>query len=184
MSEQKTQLTYQQESVIELLKAHVQSQRDAIQTIENKAQQNFIIINIIVAIIATFNLGLGETNSIHQIINERPLLIVIFLVSALIAFLSIRTLTVRKHATYPMDPSHKNAKEWSNSDLEHYYDILVRSYLNIYDHNKEIVDSKGVMVKSAHRLLAMVIVLICLEVSGLLTLLPSWIETIFNQLPR
>lgn len=41
MSEQKTQLTYQQESVIELLKAHVQSQRDAIQTIENKSTAKF-----------------------------------------------------------------------------------------------------------------------------------------------
>lgn len=184
MSEQNTQLTYQRQSVIELLKTHIQSQNDAIKTLENKAQQNFIIINIIIAIVATFNLGLGETNSMRQIINERPPLFFIFLASAFIALLSIRTIAVRKHATHPMDPSYKNAKEWSNSDLEHHYDILVRSYLNIYDHNKEIVDSKGIMVKLAHRLLAVVIVLICLEASGFLTLLPGWIETIFNQFPR
>lgn len=180
MSEQKTQLTYQQRSVIELLKAHVQSQNDAIKTLENKARHNFIIINIIIAIVATFNFGLGETNSMRQIINERPPLFFIFLASAFIALLSIRTIAVRKHATHPMDPSYKNAKEWSNSDLEHHYDILVRSYLNIYDHNKEIVDSKGIMVKLAHRLLAIVVVLICLEAAGLFYFFVDWINQLLS----
>ena len=166
MVEQNKALTYQQQSVLELLKAHVKFQDDAIKTLENKAQQNFIIINIIAAIVATLNLGLEETNLIQQITNEQLFLVialVIFVFYVLIALLSIHTLTVRKHATHPMNPSSKNIREWSNSELEHHYDILVKSYLNIYYHNEEIVDSKGIMIKLAHRLIAIVIVLISLE---------------------
>ena len=185
MSEQKTQLTCQQQGVIELLKAHVQSQKDAIQAIENKAQHNFTIINIIAAFVAALNLRLGETNEIQQIINNRPLLILIFIGYIVIALLSLKALWLRTQSTEPMKVTLKNAQDWSSCELEQYYHILVRSYQDIYDDNGKIVDSKVFMVKWAHRLLAIVIVLIFLEASaGLLLLLPSWVENIFNQLSR
>ena len=65
MVEQDTKLSYQQLSVIELLKAHVQSQKEAINALENKAQQNFTIINIIAAIVVALKLELGETDRIQ-----------------------------------------------------------------------------------------------------------------------
>lgn len=185
MNEQDTRLTYQQESVVNLLRSHVQSQKDAIQTLENKAQHNFTIINIIAAFVATLNLELGETNKIQQIINNRPLLILIFIGGyAFVVFLSLRALVLRMQATEPMTVSLKNAQDWSDCELKHHYDILIESYVQIYDHNEKIVKLKGRSVQWAHNLIIITIGLIVLESSGLLTLLFSWIETIFNQLLR
>ncbi len=184
MNEQDTRLTYQQESVTNLLRSHVQSQKDAIQTLENKAQHNFTIINIIAALVAALNLKLGETSEMQQIINNRPLLILIFIGYAVVVFLSLRALVLRTQATEPMTVTLKNAQDWSNCELEHHYDILMKSYLQIYDHNEKIVTLKGRRVQWAHNLIAIIIGLIVLEASGLLLLLPSWIETIFNQLQR
>ncbi len=59
MTENNTYLSYQKLSVLELLKAHTQSQKDAIKTLETKAQHNFTVINIIAAIVAALNLELG-----------------------------------------------------------------------------------------------------------------------------
>ena len=47
MAGQNSELSYQQLSVVDILKAHTQSQKDAINTLESKAQHNFTIINII-----------------------------------------------------------------------------------------------------------------------------------------
>ena len=169
MNEQDTRLTYQQESVVNLLRSHVQSQKDAIQTLENKAQHNFTIINIIAALVAALNLELGKTGGIQQIVNERPLLILIFVGYVVIVFLSIWTLMLRKQATEPMTVSLQNAQDWSSCELEHYYNILMESYVQIYDHNEKIVKLKGRKVQWSHILIALTIGLICLEVSGLLT---------------
>ena len=73
MAEQDTSLSFQQLSVIDLLKSHIQSQKDAIKTLENKAQHNFDIINIIAAIVAALNLDLGDTYNVRQILSERAL---------------------------------------------------------------------------------------------------------------
>ena len=57
MTEHHNDLSFQQLSVLELLKAHIQSQKDAIATLEaSKAQQNFTTINIIAAIVAALNI--------------------------------------------------------------------------------------------------------------------------------
>ena len=77
-------LNSQQLRVLDLLKAHIQSQTDAIATLESKAQNNFTIINIIVAIVAALNLELGTADNFHQIISERPLLLLIFVGYALV----------------------------------------------------------------------------------------------------
>ncbi len=184
MTEQDTKLSYQQLNVIELLKAHVQSQKDAIKTLENKAQHNFTIINIIAAIVAALNLELGETDKIQQIINERPLLILIFIGYVVVVYLSIRALVLRKQATEPMSVSLKNAQDWSYCALEHHFDILMKSYCKIHEHNEKIVELKGSRVQRAHTLIAIIIGLIVLEASGLWPVLASTAESIINQLPR
>ncbi len=167
MTEKNTDLSYQKLSVLELLKAHIQSQKDAIKTLENKAQHNFTIINIIAAIVASLNLELGETDKIQQIINERPLLILIFIGYVVVVYLSIRALVLRKQGTVPMTVSLKTAQDWSSCDLEHHYDILTKSYVQIYEHNEGIVELKGRRVQWSHTLIAIIIGLIVLEATGL-----------------
>ena len=49
---------HNQEKVIQLLQAHVQSQKSAIKTLESKAMQNLTIANIIAGIVAALNLRL------------------------------------------------------------------------------------------------------------------------------
>ncbi len=47
---------HNQEKVIQLLQAHVQSQKSAIKTLESKAMHNLTIVNIIAGIVAALNL--------------------------------------------------------------------------------------------------------------------------------
>ena len=184
MTNQDTQLTYQELSVLGLLKAHIQSQKDAISTLENKAQHNFTIINIIAAIVAALNLELGKTAEVQQLLIERPLLTLSLAGYAAIVFLSIRALVLRKQGTEPMAVSLKNAKDWSTCELEHHFDILVKSYVQIYEHNEEIVAQKGSKVRWAHILIAIVIVLIGVEALGLWPQIVNLVENAANLVPR
>ena len=166
MTEQDTKLSYQQLSVIALLKDHIQSQKDAIAILENKAQQNFTIINIIAAIVAALNIELGEADKIRQVINERPLFALILIGYAIVVILSIWAVMLRKLASQPMNVSLQNAQDWSNCDLDHHIDILTRSYVEIHEHNEKIAREKGLLVQWAHILIVAVIALIFLEASG------------------
>ncbi len=167
MTEQDPKLSYQQLSVVDLLKSNIQSRKDAIRTLENKAQHNFTIINIVAAIVAALNLELAETYKIQQLFSEQPIFILIFIGYAAILLLSIWVLVPREQGTAAMTVSLKNAQDWSSCDLEHHYDILIKSYVQIYEHNEKIVIQKGKLVKWAHILIVIVIGLIFWEVSGL-----------------
>lgn len=167
MTEKNTNLTYQQLSVIELLKAHLQSQKDAINTLENKAQQNFTTINIIAAIVAALNLELGQADKIQQVINERPLFALILIGYAIVVILSIWAVMLRAWASQPMKISLQNAHDWSNCDLDHHFDILTKSYVAIHEHNEKIARQKRLLVRWAHIMIVVVIALIFLEASGL-----------------
>ncbi|MCY4062989.1 MAG: hypothetical protein OXG53_11525 [Chloroflexi bacterium] len=184
MTDPNAKLSYQQLSVLDLPKAHVQSQRDAIKTLESKAQHNFTIINIIVAIVAALNLELGAADEIQQIINERPLLVLVFVGYMVVVYLSIRTLVLRTQATEPMEVSLENAQEWSRCGLEHHYDILMKSYVQIHEHNHTIVELKGRRVQWAHRLIAATVALVILEASGLWPQIASLAENVLSLLRR
>ena len=171
MTRTKEDLTIQEQSVLDLLKSHIESQRDAIATLENKAQNNFTIINIIVAIVAALNLELGAAESLHQIISERPLLLVIFVGYACVVVLSLSALAIRKQATVPMNVSVKHAKDWSESELEHHLDILMRSYVAIYKYNERIVLFKGRSIKWAYTAIGVVIAATFVEAMGMLPIL-------------
>lgn len=62
---------HNQEKVTEILQARVQSQKDAIKTLESKAMHNFTIVNIIAGIVAALNLpfGAGEAR-LQQIVGN------------------------------------------------------------------------------------------------------------------
>lgn len=167
MTEHHNDLSFQQLSVLELLKAHIQSQKDAIATLETKAQQNFTTINIIAAIVAALNIDLGQTDSLRQVINERPLFALILLGYAAVVILSIWAVMLRKQASQPMEVSVENANDWSNCDLAHHLDILTKSYVNLHKHNGEIVKQKGLLVQWAHITIVIVIGLIFWEALGL-----------------
>ena len=160
-------LTYQQSSVVTLLRDHVQSQRDAIEVLERKAQHNFAIINIVTAFVAALNFDLGNADQLQRMFAERPLLIAILIGYAIVVFLSMRALVLRTQAAAPMEVSLNTARRWAVADLNNHYDILLQSYVNIYDHNQAIVLKKGQSVQWAHRFIAAVIVLVLVEASGL-----------------
>ena len=97
--------SHNQEQVVQILKAHVQSQKEAIKTLEIKAMHNLTIVNIIAGIVAALNLpfGAGEAR-LQQILGNHALfffaatVISIFLIAlcALVAILSIRILFFNK----------------------------------------------------------------------------------------
>ncbi len=76
----------------------------------------------------------------------------------------------------------KNAQDWSSCDLEHHYDILTKSYVQIYEHNEEIVELKGRRVQWAHTLIAIIIGLIVLEATGLWPQIANLVENAINSL--
>ncbi|MCY3831695.1 MAG: hypothetical protein OXG85_01685 [Chloroflexi bacterium] len=164
-----TTVMHNGENVTQLLQAHVQSQKDAIRTLESKAMHNLTIVNIIAGIVAALNLpfSAGEAR-LQQRFGNQPLAylfattISILLVSlcALVAILSIRTLWVRRLRTHPMQPSEQNVKDWSACDPEYFSEIMQKSYLQIYENNACIVDDKGSMVTWSHKVIAAIIILI------------------------
>lgn len=176
------ELNSQQIRVLDLLKAHIQSQTDAIATLESKAQNNFTIINIIVAIVAALNLELGAAKSLHHIISERPLLLAIFAGYALVVVLSLRALVIRKQATAPMTVSVKHAKDWSECEPGHQFDILIRSYVDIYRHNGRIVKLKGRSIQWAYTAIGAVIAVIFVEALGMLPILVELFLGVLNVL--
>ena len=184
MTDPNAKLSFQQLSVLDLLKAHARSQRDAIKTLESKAQHNFTIINIIAAVVAALNLELGQTDEIQQIINERPVLVLVFVGYVVVVYLSIRALVLRTQATEPMEVSLHNAQEWSNCGLEHHYDILMKSYVQIHEHNHTIVELKGRRVQWAHRLIAVTVALVIVEASGLWPQIAGLAENAIRLLQR
>ncbi len=164
-------LSFQQLSVLDLLKSHIESQRDAIATLENKAQNNFTIINIIVAIVAALNLELGAAESLQEIVSERPLLVLIFVGYACVVVLSLNALAIRQQATVPMTVSVKHAIGWSECELDHHLDILVRSYVDVYKYNERIVLFKGRSIKWAYTAIGVVIAATFVEALGMLPIL-------------
>ena len=157
------------ERVVELLQAHVQSQKDAIQTLERKAMHNLTIVNIIAGIVAAFNLpsASGEAR-VNQLIGGETTLyavamafsVTIVVLCALVAYLSITTLWVKRQRTHPMEPTEQNAQDWSACDPEYFVELLQISYLQIYTRNARIVDAKGSRVVWSHRLIVFIIVAI------------------------
>ena len=164
-------LSFQQLSVLDLLKSHIQSQRDAIASLEQKTQNKFTIINIIVAIVAALNLDLGTVDSLRQTISERPMLLLIFLGYTIVAVLSLHALAIRRQASIPMEVSVQNAIDWSSCEPEHHLDILIRSYVAVYKHNERIVVLKGRSVKWAYTAIGVVIAAIFVEALGMLPVL-------------
>ncbi len=182
MTRTEEDLSFQQLRVLDLLKSHIQSQTDAIATLENKAQNNFTIINIIVAIVAALNLELRTADNLHQIISERPLLLLIFVGYALVVVLSLRALVIRKQATVPMTVSVKYARDWSECELGHQFDILIRSYVDIYKHNDRIVKLKGRSIQWAYTSIGAVIAVIFVEALGMLPVLIDLFLSLLNIL--
>lgn len=167
MTDTEGSLSFQQLSVLDLLKSHIQSQRDAITTLENKAQRNFTIINIIIGIVAALNLNLGGTDTLPIVVSERPMLVLIFVGYVLVVVLSLGALVIRRQASVPMTVSVKNTIEWSETDVKHHFDILTRSFVRIYRHNERIVKLKGRSVQWSYTIIFAVIAAIFVEVLGL-----------------
>ena len=160
---------HNQDNVIELLQSHVQSQKDAIKTLENKAMYNLTIVNIIAGIVAALNLpfGAGEVPLENLARSESfayfvatAVSIVLVALCAFVATLSIRTLWVRRLRTHPMQPNEQNALDWSACDPDYFSELVRKSYLQIYHSNAGIVDDKGSMVTWSHKAIVLIVILI------------------------
>lgn len=184
MASQDENLSFQQLSVLDLLKSHIQSQKDAIATLENKAQRNFTIINIITGIVAALNLNLVRVDALPNFVSERPTLVLIFVGYVIVVVLSLGALVIRKQASVPMTVSVKNAKQWSETDVTHHIDILTRSYVGIYRHNERIVKLKGRSVQWSYTTIFVVIAAIFVEVLGLTSFAVDLVQITMSALRR
>ena len=173
VSESVPRPTYQEESVLRLLEAHVQSQRLAMDILERKAQHNFTVINIIAGFVAAFNLDFANPGSSSQFLAEHFPLVVVFALYAIVAVRSVRALTIRTQATVPMKPTLLGAEQWSTSDIGEHIEALRESYIDVYQHNKPVVEKKGHHVQWSHRLIGAMIVLLVLDASGIWLALQS-----------
>lgn len=167
---------HNQDNVIELLQSHVQSQKDAIKTLENKAMHNLTIVNIIAGIVAALNLPFGAGDvPLENLARSESLAyfvatavsIVLVALCAFVATLSIRTLWVRRLRTHPMQPNEQNALDWSACDPDYFSELMRKSYLQIYRNNAGIVDEKGSMVTWSHKAIVLIVILILLGSSAL-----------------
>ena len=158
-----------QDKVNDLLKAHVQAQKEAIRTLEGKAMHNLTIVNIIAGIVGALNLPIGaDEGRLKQIVGNQSiaylsatiLSIILVALCVFVATLSIRTLWVRRLRTHPMQPTKQNAKDWSASDPLYFSGLIQESYVDIYRHNSHIVDNKGSMVSWSHKAIVLIIALI------------------------
>ena len=158
-------LEYQEQSVLDLLKAHVQSQEDEIYALQKKAQYNFTVSNILAAILAGFNIesvSTADPNAVEQLRLNLLGLMGIFYVC--IAALSTHVILVRPRLTRPMDPSAKNVEEWSTCSLVHHKKILADSYLLVYQDLEEMNSNLAGAVKVAQSLILFAIVVFMLTV--------------------
>lgn len=164
------------EQVLELLKAHVESQKDAIKHLEQKALHNLVAVNIIAGIVAAFNLPFiaGDVVLRRVLENQREVYAVVLILSsvfvavcAMVALLSVRVLRVRTQSTHPMDPTEDNIRDWTLTDTPYFQELIRASYLQIYQNNAHIVDGKGDMVRWSHRLMTVLILLILACIIGL-----------------
>lgn len=70
-----------------------------------------------------------------------------------------------------MTVSVKHAKDWSECEPGHQFDILIRSYVDIYKHNGRIVKLKGRSIQWAYTAIGAVIAVIFVEALGMLPVL-------------
>lgn len=163
MDTQDASLTFNEKSVLELLKTHVQSRKDAIDVLQKKAQYNFTVANILAAILAGFNLdSLSNANpdTVEQLRLNLLGLMGIFYIC--IATLSTYAMFVRPRLSHPMEPCSDVVKEWSECTLAHHKKILSDSYLHIYNDLEEMNDSLAGAVRAAQLLILFAIALFLL----------------------
>ena len=163
-------LNFNERSVLELLKAHVQWQTDSIDALQRKAQFNFTTVNVLAAIVAGFNIDSVPAAELPLITCTRVVLLV--LMGALycsVAWFSIGALWVRTQRTHPMEPSKTNVNDWSKCTPEHHKKILMESYLIVFDDNAKIVAEIAGKVTRSHKLILVAIVLFMLQALILLS---------------
>ncbi len=135
------ELTFQQKNALELMQAHTASIREAINTLEDKAQQNISISSIIIAIIGSFN-ALG-TNVQGGMLFTQTEIVLIFLAYAVLFvafFIARRPALV---ATHPMRPTWEELQKWLGLNEEEFYDKLVASYSDIVRDNELVMKRKA-----------------------------------------
>ena len=133
MDEPKKEMTLQEKSVLSLLQAHAQSKKDAIDTLQRKAQYNFTTINILAAVVAGFSRDYPGP-VLHPAIAGIPILLVVLmgLVYVVVGVLSIRALWVKVQRSVPMQPDENTVDEWLRCTTEHHKKLLRDSYLQVY----------------------------------------------------
>ena len=164
MGTQDATLTFNEESVLELLKAHVQRQYASADVLQRKAQFNFTTVNVLAAIVAGFSIEIGGASASTVAAATRVIIIVIMgIIYCWVAYLSLKALGVRNYASLPMDPTKSTIEEWTKCTPNHHKEILIESYRNIYESNQKIATAIGRRVSCSHRLILVGIVLFIVQ---------------------
>jgi len=137
------ELTYQQNSILDLMKMHVNMLNDELEALEQKAQVNIGIGSLVVGLISAFNL--------NQIYSPTA---TAFLWMALGAFAigfiaSIAALAPRSFRNYPLEPTLEKAQRVlvDKQAVEDYYNWLLDSFAQVLESAREPRQFKERMVR-------------------------------------
>ena len=157
-------MTYQESSVADLLQSHVQSKKDSIDTLQKKAQYNFTAINILAAVMAGFSIDNAGT-ILHPTISGIPAVLVVLMsvLYAVVGFLSISALRVKKRRSIPMTPDEETVDDWMRCTVEHHKKLLRDSYLLVYKDTDNLEQGIAKKVEWGQRLIMAGTVLFMLQ---------------------
>ena len=144
------ELTFQQRSVVTTLKDNAAYIDGCIDTIEQKAHQNFTTINIIAAIVGVVNLTSIASPEIRRALAENPISLFIYTPTALIIvayFLALHAQSeagqMARRMSHPIDATEESVKWWEACPVNEYYDETVKHYIKAYKHNNCLNEDKA-----------------------------------------
>ena len=154
---QKSELTFKERNVLELMEANAKDVNDALDTLDRKAWQNISVSSIIVGFVAAFNL-----NEVRSFLETPFFLVAIVGVYLASLILSLRVLTPKPHSAHPLKPTWDEAQRVLQKDLDKYYDWVLASYEEVIVKNTELMNFKASNVRNSTMLLGVDVILVAL----------------------
>lgn len=164
MDKKLTGLTFQQKTVLATLQKHTQFIDEAIITIENKAQQNFTIVNIVAAIAGAVNISSLSPSEIAQAIQSNPYFLLIYSPSILLAisycatvFFSMQAMSLAVHGSHPILVTEEEVMRWEKYPISAFYKWTKLAYIEIYKENKCVSEKKAKSVHYSRRCISVAV---------------------------
>lgn len=155
-------LNFQQRSVLELLRAQLESLEATAAKLDEKAQQNIGVSSVIVAIVSA--LQLRPEGDIQPGTVSTIFIILIFLVYAAVFLLSYWARLPRTVVGRPLAPTKTDVQDWLGRSETQYFSGLVNSYIASIESHEAAVARKARLVRLATLLIGVDVLLIFLGV--------------------